>query len=658
MKVIKRKKTKVNIQLRIIVCAVLLLGFCLIIGGNLFRLQVIQSGALAKRVDMQSEEDRKLQSPRGTILDRNGKVLAISEIAKSLYADPTMLNRSPEEMAQILAPYVDLKPAEIQERLERDTAFVWLQRTMDHEKYEALQERIHQEDIKGLAFIDESCRSYPNGNLAAQLVGFVGENDKGLDGIEMVLDKEIRGDVRKFRLTTDRNNIPIFESTLEQILPDKQRSVRLTIDSTIQYVAERGLDMVVQRSHPTGASVIIMNPKTGEILAMASRPTFDPNHYGKGNSESYKNRAVVNMYEPGSTFKPIVASSAVAAGTWDVNKVYNDVGYINVDDRQIRNWDDSGMGRVTLKEILKFSINTGMANIGLHTGGEILTEYARKYGFGKPTGIELPGEGTGILFDPATMSRVDVATMSIGQGVAVTPLQMVQAFGALANGGHMMKPHVIKEIDNADGTIYKQTEPEEVGTPIPEDVSHTISAILEEEVSSGGGQNAKIEGYQFCGKTGTAQRLNSQGTGYAEGQYIGSFVGFGPYDDPEYVVLIVVDNPSGTYYGAQVAAPIFQDMMTQIVRIKGIRPTTITKSASLAKKKTPAVERELPDVVRNSDGILLPNFLGWDNREVNDWLDKAGLGFVPNGTGRAVYQSPGAGKYVDPGTDVDVTFMR
>lgn len=656
----ENNKTRMNnrIRRRISTCLILLLAMCMVIGGRLFWLQVVQRGMLAKRADMQSEEDRKLQSPRGTIFDRNGNILAVSSMAKSLYADPTMINRSPAELAVLLAPYIHLKPQQIQERLQRDTAFVWLQRTMDHEKYEALEAMIQREKLKGLVFIDESCRSYPNGSLAAQLVGFVGDNDRGLDGIEMVLDKEIKGDVRKFRLTTDRNNIPIFESTLEQILPDKQRSVQLTIDNTIQYVAEKGLDMVVKQSHPTGASVIIMNPKNGEILAMASRPTFDPNHYGKGNSESYKNRAVINMYEPGSTFKAIVAATALDAGTWGVDTTYDDVGYINVDDRQIRNWDETGMGIVTLKDILKFSINTGMANIGLHTGGDILTSYAKKFGFGKPTDIELPGEGTGILFNPKTMSRVDVATMSIGQGVAVTPLQMVQAFGALANGGHMMRPHVLKEIDNPDGSVYEKMEPQEIGTPVSEEVAHTIASILEQEVSSGGGQNAKVEGYQFCGKTGTAQRLNAEGTGYAEGQYIGSFIGFGPYDDPQYVVLIVVDNPSGTYYGAQVAAPIFKEMMTQIVRIKGIRPTASAANAGFPKKQEAIKKRVIPDVVQSGEGILLPSFIGWDTRDVNDWLDKANLGFVPNGTGRAVYQNPAGGRYVEPGTDVHITFMR
>lgn len=652
------KNRKNKMTRRIGACVAIMFAACLIIFGRLFWLQVVQGTRLSQRADAQTEESRKIQSPRGTILDREGRVLAISEMAKSLYADPTMINRSPAEMAHLLAPYLKLKEGEIQERLERDTAFVWLERTMDHESYEALSEMIKNEKLQGLRFNDENHRYYPNGKMAAQLIGFVGENDQGLDGIEMVLDKEIKGDVQKFHLTTDRNNIPILESALEKILPDKERSVQLTIDSTIQYVAEKSLDGIMQRNHPTGAAIIVMNPKTGEILAMGSRPNYDPNEYGKGNAEAYKNRAVVNLYEPGSTFKPIMASAALDSGKWDLSRVYHDVGYIDVYDRTIHNWDDSGMGNVTLREILMYSINTAMAYIGMTMGAQTETEYAHRFGFGQPTGIELPGEGAGILFEASDMSKVDEAIMGIGQGNAVTPLQMVQAFGAIANGGHMMKPFVIKEIDNPDGSIYKKAEPVEVNQPISEDVSRTISKIMAEEISSGGGQNAKVEGYEFCGKTGTAQRLNNEGTGYAEGQYIGSFVGFGPLEDPQFVVLIVVDNPNGVYYGAQVAAPVFKEMMTEIVRFKGIRPSHRQTVALPSRDEEKIEHHSIPQIHRSEDGILIPSFIGWDNREVNDWLDKAGLGFIPNGAGRAVYQTPRAGSYASEGSDVEVTFLH
>lgn len=654
----KNEKTlKHRICIRMIIC----MGIFALIGAgivrNLFREQVINHELRVAEAQEQTQVERNLQSPRGMILDRNGKVLAISEMSKSLYADPTMLNENPAVVADLLAPYLRIPKDVIEHRLKEDTAFVWLDRQMDHEKYEAVESIIKEEKLHGLAFRDENRRFYPNGSMAAQVIGFVGENDHGLEGIEMMLDDEIRGSKQTFRLQTDNHNIPVFSSALKRILPDKERSVCLTLDSTIQYVAEKGLDGIMSRSHPFGASIIVMDPKTGEILAMASRPTYDPNDYSKGNKEAYKNRAVVNVYEPGSTFKPLMAAAALDSGKWHLGDIYHDKGSIHVADRTIYNWDHKGMGDVTLREIIMYSINTGMVHVAVTTGGKTLTNYARRFGFGTITGIELSGEQEGILFDPDKMSIVDTATMGIGQSIAVTPLQMVQAFSAIANGGHMMKPFLVKEIDNPDGSIYKKTEPKEVGQPINAGTAEAISKFMGEEVSIGGGQSAKIEGYRFGGKTGTAQKKTEDSTGYADGQYVGSFIGFGPLEDPRFLVLIVVDDPKGVYYGAQVAAPVFKEMMTEIVRMKGIRPTEEMNQKPVGPVvTTPA--RTIPPVHISSDGVLMPSFIGWSTREVNDWLNEAGLGFIPTGMGKAIQQSPKAGSYAPQGSDVTVIFKR
>ncbi len=654
-----KEKAQHKLRRRIQICmTVFLIPFIFLVGRMMY-LQVIGYEEYLKKSEMQNTNKRVLHSPRGTIYDRNGKILAISEDAQSLYADPTMITKSPQEVAHILAPYLKIKEPEIEARLQEDTSFVWLEEMMDHDKVDEVKKVIKEQKLVGIQFRRENHRLYPNGSLASQLLGFVNKDDEGMEGLELVLDKKIRGSQQMQRLRTDANKIPIFNSVLERILPDKERAVQLTIDSTIQYIAEKSLDGVMNRNHPEGAAIIVMDPKTGEILAMASRPNFDPNEYYKGNADKYKNRAVVNTYEPGSTFKPIMAAAAVDSGKWDIHRIYHDEGHIQVADRTFYNWDKRGMGNVTLTEILKFSINTGMVELGLTTGGETLTEYAERFGFGKATGIGLPGEQDGILFDPKTMSPVDVAAMSFGQSIAVTPLQMVQAFGALANKGHMMKPFLVKEIDNPDGSVYEKNDPKEVGQPIKEETAQTISKILSEEINSGGGKSAKVDGYTFCGKTGTAQRINHGRAGYAEGQYIASFMGFGPLEDPQYVVLIVVDNPSGVFYGAQVAAPVFKEMMTEIVHYKGIRPSQpIERQLAPLPKEAPEKQHVIPEVQHTSEGIWIPSFMGWDTREVNDWLDKANLGFVPNGTGRAVHQDPPAGTYAAPGSNVKVTFMR
>lgn len=663
MMIHKKNKKEPTVKHRMRLCKVAFLAVFLLLIGWMILLQVVQYDFYWGKLNTQNANKQVQQSPRGTIYDRNGKILAISEDAKSLYCDPVMVAKSaktPKEIAHILAPYLKITEPEIEARLqEKDTAYVSLERLMDHDKADEVKKIIKKQNLIGIKFTTENHRLYPNGSLASQLLGFVNQEGEGMDGLEMVLNDTIKSSLQSQQLRATTHTIPVVNSAVDHMLPDKERSVQLTIDSTIQYIAEKNLDGVMQRNHPEGAAIIIMDPKTGEILAMASRPNFDPNEYYKGNQNTYKNRAVVNSYEPGSTFKPIMAAAGVDSGKWDEHRIYHDVGHIQVADRTFYNWDKQGLGNVTLTDILKFSINTGMVELGLTTGGETLTEYAERFGFGKPTGIGLPGEQEGILFNPKDMSSVDVAAMSFGQSIAVTPLQMVQAFGALANKGHMMKPFLIKEIDNPDGSVYEKKDPQEVGQPIREETAQTIIKILSEEINSGGGKNAKIDGYTFCGKTGTAQRINHDRAGYAEGQYIASFMGFGPLEDPQYVVLIVVDNPNGVFYGAQVAAPVFKDMMTEIVHYKGIRPSQpIERQLAHLPKEAPKKQHVIPEVQRTSDGVWIPSFIGWDTREVNDWLDRANLGFVPNGTGRAVHQYPAAGTYAAPGSNVTVTFMR
>lgn len=622
---------------------------------RLFFLQIVDTSDLEAKNLSQVQVDRKLQSPRGTIYDRHGSPLAMSVVTKSLYADSQMLKKNPEDIAELVAPYVSISKEAIVENLKEDTAFVWLDRMMEPDKSKAVEKIIEDEKLEGLNFVEESKRYYPNGNLAAQVLGFVGTEDKGLDGLEMVLDDELKGGLTKEVVATDRKGNAIFGSVLAQYLPDKGKSVTLTIDATVQFIAERALEQAMVDIKPAHASVIVMDPKTGEILAMANRPTYDPNHYDKGKEQDFKNIAVTNLYEPGSTFKPIIASAALASGKWTVDTVYNDTGSIMASGHVMQNWNGEGYGKVRLLEILKFSINTGMARLGLTTGPEILSEYVHKYGFGQPTGIELPGEGEGLLFNPEEMADIDTASMSIGQGIAVTPLQMVRAFGAIANGGILMKPHIVKAYNNPDGTVASETQTESQGQAIPENVASTIVDILEKEVSEGGGNKAMVEGYHFGGKTGTAQKLNTEYGGYLDGRYIASFIGFGPVEDPKFVVLVAIDDPSnGSIYGGQIAAPVFKDIMSQLVRYYQISP-----SVKEEVKVGATTVQTLPNPSKNSDGsVTLPNFAGFPYGAVRDWLNEAGLYFKPDGTGNAISQDEAPGSAAFPGDAITVHFVR
>lgn len=626
--------------------------------------QIIHNSTYSKRFSNQFITDRVLQSPRGTIYDRNGNPLALSVTVNSVSADPTMMraaNVSPEEVADVLAPYVRISKEEIIKKLNEDTAFVWIDRLLDVPNSNGVEAAVKAAKYDFIGLHKESRRYYPNDTLLAQVLGFVGFNEEGQAdaegkaGLEAALDDVIRSNETKVSIYNDAAGHPVFESVQSQFLPNQEKSVNLTIDTTVQFIAEQALDKAMAETKASSAAMIIMDPKTGEIIAMANKNKGMSKDINKLKFEDYRNNAVVSIYEPGSTFKPIIAASALAAGKWQLDTVYNDTGTILIDGHTIKNWDGKGRGKVRLLDILKYSLNTGMVYLGTTTGGEILTDYVKRFGFGKATGIELPAEGDGILFDPKTMSKLDTATMSIGQGTAVTPLQMVQAFGALANGGKMMKPHIIKSIVNPDGSIFKEAKDVEQGQPIPESIAKQITDILEKEVSEGGGHKAYVEGYQFAGKTGTAQKLDAEHGGYLNGRYIASFIGYGPVEDAHFVALVVIDDPQGTYYGSQIVAPVFQDVMSQLVRYYKLSPT---RSKHNDKDKAKGGTNVLA-VHRNKDGsVIVPNFVGHAYGEVRDWVHEAGLTLKPDGTGYATSQDEAAGSTMEAGGSVTVHFSR
>ncbi|MDY4540750.1 MAG: penicillin-binding protein [Allisonella histaminiformans] len=635
-----------------------LMSVFLITGGILaLRLTYVQGVSHNRYMEMgkdQIEETQILYSPRGTIYDRNGNKLAFSVQLKSLYADPKMMEISPKQAAKLFAPILKVPEADLVKKFSKDTHFVWLERVMDPEDCKAAEQLIDQHHLKGFGFIDESRRYYPNDEMLANVLGFVGRDDKGLDGLEMSLDKEIRGSKDKQILITDIRGVPILRSSMAPYMAPKGKSVYLTIDQNIQYFAERALDRAMGTTQAQSGLIIVMDPKTGAILAMASRPTYDPNNFNKAEPAQFRNKAVVDIYEPGSTFKPIVAATALSAGTYDTTRVWHDPGAIWANGHAVRNWDKQSYGDVRLVDILKFSINTGFAHIGLLTGGETLTSYAKAFGFGKPTGIELPGEGAGILFNPKKMRPLDVATMSIGQSIAVTPLQMVQAYSALANDGKMVKPHLISSIKNADGTDYYVAKPQIVSNPVDKKVADQVKDMMEKEISEGGGLKAQVPGYHMGGKTGTAQKLDTVHGGYLPNQYIASFCGFGPVEDPKAICLVVLDSPRGTYYGGQIAAPVFSEAMGQIMRYLGV-PTYEDKAIHAIPVTEPA--REMPELPSpNADTVVLPGFYRWSIRDTGEWLNKAGLRFRPEGSGLGISQSPGPGSTVKRGETVTVTF--
>lgn len=662
----------------------LFFGIILVLAaGRLFWLQVVKGSTYAAMGAAQTMEEEKLYSPRGPILDRNGKKLAFSVMVKSLYVDPEMLSgktkltkeesaagkklkdlseksrrEKAEETAAVLAPILKMGKEDLARRMEKEGRFIWLERVLDPDVSAAAEKAIEEHGLKGLGFVSESKRYYPNGPLLANVLGFVGIDDKGLDGLEMSLDKDIRGAVRRDVIVTDGKGMPILHSTEAPYLPKEETAVYLTIDESIQFFSERALDRAMASTHADGGIIIVMDPKTGDILAMANRPSYDPNHFFHATESQFKNRAVVDMYEPGSTFKPVIAASALAAGTYTTEEVFSDPGAVWASGHAIRNWDDESYGNVKLVDIIKFSINTGFAHIGLLTGGDKLTAYAKDFGFGKETGIELPGEGKGLLFDPKDMRDIDVATMSIGQGIAVTPLQMVQAYSALANGGVMVRPHIIRAVKKADGTEEKTEGTEEAGRPVSKEVADTVKDMMEKEISEGGGAKARVPGYRMAGKTGTAQKLDTVHGGYLENEHIASFAGFGPVENPRAICLVVLDNPKGMYYGGMISAPVFSEVMGQIMRYLGIpaAKAEFPPDVTAGKRDDAAAKAPLPET--GQEWVPLPDFRGWTMAEAGSWLSQAGLSFAPEGSGKGISQTPGIGARVKRGTVVTIHFSK
>ena len=651
------RKMVIRLEQRIALFLSVLLLLIIILAGRIGWIQFVDGKRMTAKTAIQLRESKLLHSPRGTIYDRNGRELAISSMTKSLYANPSEI-KDVEQVAGALTGLLGMKPEDIKEKLAAGGQFIWIKRMIEPAVAQKIQAVIKDSDLKGLAFLEESKRYYPNDSLAAQVLGFVGTDDIGLDGMEMALDKTIKGKLFEQMIDTDSHGIPIFKSIFTFAPTKEGKSVYLTLDSGIQFIVEQSLDKAMTNTGAKAATVIVMNPKTGEILAMANRPTYDPNQFYKYTDNEWKNRAVAYNYEPGSTFKSVVAAAALQEGKATPGEIFVDKGYVEVSGRRIKNWTDESYGNVSFLDILKYSINTGFVQVGMRLGAYKLTEYAQAFGLGKVTGIELPGEEAGLLFDPKDMRDSDTATMAIGQSIAVTPLQLITAVGAIANDGVLLKPHIIKEIHNADGSLDREVSPQTVRQVVSAETARTLSGMMEKEVSEGGGNKATVKGYHFAGKTGTAEKLKEDGSGYATGRYIASFVGFGPVEDPQIVILVVLDDPSGVYYGGQIAAPVASEILTQIMRQLNIRPQIANEPLVQTPRlqSTALVQPQAQTQVPPAGKVVVPNVLGMSMRQAGESLNKLGLAMVPTGTGTAMKQSIPMNTIVELGTEITVYF--
>ncbi len=618
-------------------------------------IQLVRGEELAAQVRYETGEERLMQSPRGAILDRNGRELAVSLMMKLVFIDPSNVEKGKEdEVAAKLAPLIGVTQEKVRHDIEQGGGYVVVKRFLTTDEVNAVRNLIQTEGYNCIGFEDEPKRHYPNEELAANILGFVGTDDVGLDGIEQAYDDQIKGVVSETFVQTDNvSNRPILGSVSRRVPRQNQcKTVQLTIDSTVQFMVEEVIEEALAETQPLSVTALVMKPKTGEILAMASRPSYNPNHFQDYPMEIWKNRAVSSIYEPGSTFKSIVAAAALEEGLVSPNDWFQDPGYLIVSEKRIENWSGGSFGTVTFTDVMRQSINTCFAIIGLDLGAERLTKYARRFGFGEMTGIELPGEEVGLLFDPAEQEVYDsdIATMSIGQSIAVTPLQLITAMSAIANDGVLMKPYIVKAVYNEDGSIYEETTPHEVRRVISQETDKTLVGLLEQVVATGGGGKAKVKGYRIGGKTGTAQKINTEGVGYKEGCYIASFCGFAPVDDPEVTLLVIIDEPSGgNYYGGQIAAPVAAKIFQQLFRYLNVEP-----SSDPFEEKTPAALA--PTAPKPVAHATVPDVVGLDVAEAQAQIQGAGLRMRAEGRGMAVSQDVMPNTVVEQGAEIVVRF--
>ena len=551
------------------VVLVVVLGFFWVgaVAARLYQLQVLRYDHYEAKARRQQQLVVELDPPRGTIYDARGRELAVSVQVESAWADPSDI-ADPKATAAALAPVLGVDAAGLARRLAKRSDFVWVARKLDP----PLADRVRRLDLKGIRFLPESKRYYPMGELAAQVLGYVGTDNKGLAGIEQQYEAEVAGRPGRRTLLRDARRGTVVAPGLAYADPQPGSDLYLTLDTTIQHIAERELAVAVEERHARSGSAVLLDPATGAVLAMATYPSFDPNSYGDFTPARWRNRVIADAYEPGSTFKVITAASALDAGLVRPEEEFDcGMGSITLLGHRIR--DHVPYGRLTFAQVIAKSSNVGVIKTALRLGDQRLYATIHGFGFGRPTGIDLPGESQGIVAPLSVWRPLTKADVAFGQGISVTPLQLAAALGAVADGGALRTPYVVAAVGR-DGRIERRHRGPRAGVvaqPISPATARQLTALLEGVVTDGTGKSAAIAGYRVAGKTGTAQKPGIGG--YAGNGYVPSFVGFAPADRPALVAVVAVDEPQGfAYYGAQVAAPVFSTVLRQVLLYLDVRP--------------------------------------------------------------------------------------
>ncbi len=646
-------KEKKWIRFRIYIVAIFFTLGLGTIFARAYQLQVLERDKLASIAQAGYRGTIKLPPKRGTIYDREGHELAVSVEVGSIYAHPRLV-KSKTHTARELSRVLNVSKSRILRLIKSRRPFVWIKRKVSPEK----AAQVKAKELKGVGFTTETRRYYPGREIAAHLIGFAGEDNKGLEGLEKKYDGILKGPQYTLVQMQDALGRPFFVSRPTSNKGEEMLNLILTVDKNIQYMAQQALKSAIKKAKAKSGHCLILNPQTGEILAMAVVPLFNPNIFWKHKPHQWRNRTLTDTYEPGSTIKAFLLAAALEKGVVSPEtEFYCEQGKFQVANHTIH--DTKKHGPLSVSDIVVLSSNIGAVKIGQKLGYDKFTEYLKKFGFSQKTEIDLIGERSGFVRPAHNAREIDQATIFFGQGMTATSIQLAAAMGAIANGGRLMRPFVVKKVTDQNGRVVKETRPQMVRRVVSAETARAVVRVLEGVVSDHGtGPLAAISGYRVAGKTGTSQKVDPRTKRYSDENYVAIFVGFMPADKPELVMLVMIDEPRGKRYGGLVAGPVFREVGSRALNHLRINPRLRLVKRQVKPERPhvkPAKFDLEPEERAPSDG-LLPDFSGQSMRQVLSEGRALGLNVVLEGTGLAVRQTPGPGVPLQKTTSVKVRF--
>ncbi|HVS33442.1 MAG TPA: penicillin-binding transpeptidase domain-containing protein [Thermoanaerobaculia bacterium] len=621
---------------RLVLISAILTTWALIVVARLGQVQIARNGYYVQRAQRQQERTLELNPVRGSLLDARGRVLAESVAAESVYADPQAV---PDHRAAARAlariPGLRLTAREIQAKLDSENGFVWIARQVPLE----VSAEVRKLQLSGVDFLEEHRRAYPRASLAASVIGYVGVDGTGLAGIEHSFDAHVRGRAGRVTVLKDARRGMYVVGGEGANRAVNGNDVVLTIDAVVQYIAERALAKAVSRYRAAAGTAIVMDPRDGAILAMVSLPSFDPNRFTEYHPTIWRNRNVQDIYEPGSTFKIVAASAAIEERVVTPSQIVDcGEGFIRIANIEIGEHDHRRFGLMTFEDAIAHSSNVGTIRVAMALGNRRLYDYARRFGFGERTRVTLPGEATGLLRRTERWSLISNASISIGQEIGATALQVAGAMAVVANGGMRVQPRIVDRVVDAGGdTIWTPplAPPERV---VSDRTAALLNEMLKTVVARGTGTGAALPEHIAAGKSGTAQKAIRGG--YSPDRFVASFAGYVPADRPRLVILVNVDEPKGEQYGGKVAAPVFKEIAEATLRYLGVPPSLPQRSITSPAPLLAAFSQRPRSTARSS----VPDLVGLDARTAVAQATSSGLLVQANGSGVVKSQQPNAGE--------------